>query len=124
MSNQRFDGAGEFLAGKMRRLNRDGVPMATVITWFSDADVYERCKEIFTDGATYHESYDAWLQDALKVERDVRAQGMTVLRAHIDPEQFLAWCNFEGYRPDHHAREKWSDRTVKEWMERQQRSKK
>lgn len=49
-------------------------------------------------------SYEVWLQKATTGEQSLIAQGHTVVRAIIHPEEFRSWCNDKGLEIDSKAR--------------------
>ncbi len=50
------------------------------------------------------QSYDRWLKQAQRVLEKARRDGERPIRAHIDPDQFIAWCEDNGCPPDAMAR--------------------
>lgn len=115
---------GDHVAGKMKSLNTRGLPMAVGITWYTP-ETYARCLEIFEDAADQHDTFDAWLGTATKTEKDVRRQGLRVVRAEIDPDTFPAWCAANGFgKIDHEARTHFANLKAKEWMKEYERRQK
>jgi hypothetical protein len=71
--------------------------------WF-DRESYPRILEIMVDHDLLPQSYDRWLKQAYRVLEKARRDGKKPIRAHIDPDRFLAWCNDNGWLPDSVAR--------------------
>ena len=81
-----------------------GVPVrATGIPWYFRQD-YRRILEIMTDAHLLPPSYDAWRQKAERLERRPQSEGMIVVRAEIDPDEFPRWCAARGLNVDAKAR--------------------
>jgi hypothetical protein len=80
-------------------------PVKTVgIGWY-DRDAYPR---ILEDAETLPDSYDDWARIAKATERTISAEGIKVVRAVIEPDQFKIWCKAEGLRCNVKARMRWS----------------
>lgn len=75
----------------------------TPFPWF-DRESYPRILEIMADPDLLPPSYDRWLKQAQRVLEKARRSGQRPIRAHIDPDRFLAWCTDNGLQPDSLAR--------------------
>lgn len=84
---------------------------AVGIAWYSRQD-YPRILQIMEDGSKLPETYYHWLKSAEVGERQLSKSGMTVFRAHIVPDEFLAWCQRNGLRPNADARMRWGNEFV------------
>ena len=49
-------------------------------------------------------TYDAWLQRAEQVEKQLQRAGLAVARIRIRPVPFAAWCREQNISPDQAAR--------------------
>jgi hypothetical protein len=76
---------------------------AAGISWFREED-YPRILEIMTDSHVLPPTYELWREKAERTERNAKAGGMIVIRAIIDPAEFLTWCAREGLNVDAKAR--------------------
>ena len=119
MAQQEF---GEFIGQKMRDINPNRVPSAVGFVWYR-RETYDRCKAMYLDGAGYQDTFDAWLADAEKAEKQIQAAGQTVVRAYVDPIAFPIWAAKEGFQLDHHARTYFANMKAMEWMVSQERTK-
>lgn len=83
----------------------DGNKMHVVgIGWY-ERDSYERCRQIFDDGDEIPDTFEEWILSATSTESALISQGMTTVRARIDPEEFMMWCSERGFeKVDHSAR--------------------
>jgi hypothetical protein len=88
------------MAGEMR-VSAVGVP------WYKRAD-YKRILEIMADAEKLPLTFDKWQKLAEQLEAAQKRTGMTVVRAHLDPEKFVAWCAANGLDVDSHARNRWA----------------
>lgn len=77
------------------------------IPWYKRAD-YARILEIMADRDKLPETFDKWQSKAEQAERGAKAAGKLTVRAHIDPDNFVAWCAANGVELDSHGRNKWA----------------
>ncbi|MDQ2762110.1 MAG: hypothetical protein M3Y22_01000 [Pseudomonadota bacterium] len=90
-------------------MNSPGTRVSAVgIGWYKRAD-YPRILEVMDDRQVLPETFDKWQRKAENLERDVKAKGMIVIRAHIDPEEFVAWCAARSLNIDAAARMRWGN---------------
>jgi hypothetical protein len=75
----------------------------TPFPWF-DPESYPRILEVMADRDLMPATYDRWLKESLRVLEKARREGQRPIRAHIDPDQFLAWCDDNDWPPDGLAR--------------------
>ena len=69
------------------------------IGWYSRKD-YPRILEIMEDAHVLPPTYELWSKKAEGLERGAAALGAIVVRASIEPEEFVAWCASHGMKPD------------------------
>jgi len=77
------------------------------IAWYARLAT-PRILEVMEDADDLHETYDRWLRNAEAIERQLTKQGLTVVRARIEPGPFVAWCEAEGLPCNAKARSRWS----------------
>jgi hypothetical protein len=75
----------------------------TPFPWF-DRESYPHILAVMADHDLLPQSYDRWLKQAQRVLEKARRDGQKPIRAHIDPDRFLAWCADNGCPPDGMAR--------------------
>jgi hypothetical protein len=65
----------------------------TAIPWFC-REHYPRILEMIParQVTDLPDTFDQWLADAIRVERELQAEGKLVYRANIDPDEFEKWC--------------------------------
>jgi hypothetical protein len=85
--------------GSTEGLRLNGTPFP----WF-DRESYPHVLEVMVDHDLMPQSYDRWLRQAHRVLEKARREGQKPIRAHIDPDRFLAWCASNGWVPDSMAR--------------------
>jgi hypothetical protein len=73
------------------------------IPWYRRED-YARILAVMTDANLLPRTHEQWLRKAEDVERRCKGQGMTVVRAVIDPDTFPDWCRTRGLNVDAKAR--------------------
>lgn len=66
------------------------------IPWYTREN-YDRCLAMFADAQKLPRTFDDWLVRAEEAEKERTDQGMLVLRAVIEPEEFARWCADHGY---------------------------
>ena len=76
------------------------------IAWYKRAD-YPRILDIMTDSHKLPTTFDKWQKLAEDTERTARQRGLTVVRAHIDPENFVAWCARNNLQVGAEGRSRW-----------------
>jgi hypothetical protein len=82
----------------------DGLHLkGTPFPWF-DRESYPHILEVMVDHDLLPQSYDRWLKQAQRVLEKARRDGQKPIRAHVDPDRFLAWCADNGWAPDGMAR--------------------
>ena len=77
------------------------------MVWYYEAD-YEHSRSLMLDRDKLPSSYDEWLAAALRVESAAINIGLTVIRAHITWNSFLAWCLKHKVRPDLNGRSQYA----------------
>jgi len=84
--------------------SREGLRLkGTAFPWF-DRESYPHVLEVMIDRDLLPPSYDRWLQQSQRVLEKARRNGLKPIRAHVDPDRFLAWCADNGLAPDGMAR--------------------
>jgi len=84
------------------------VVRATGIPWYRRED-YRRIREIMTDRDKLHTAHRDWEKAAESLEAHLKGQGHVVVRAVIDPEQFVIWCAARGLNIDAQARSRFAN---------------
>jgi hypothetical protein len=74
------------------------------IAWFKDGPAYRRALAIFTDSGNMPATYEDWKSLVGRQCKEIRRVGNIALRADIDPETFIDWCNRHGSKPDSQGR--------------------
>ena len=75
----------------------------SALPWYSRAD-YPALLRLFKDPDKLPATYDAWLQRAEQVEKQLQKVGLAVARIRICPGPFAAWCRERNISPDQAAR--------------------
>jgi hypothetical protein len=87
------------------RDEKDDRPPAVGVYWIKEAD-YPALLKIFDDGASLPGTWREWLKMAEEMEQGLKAYGHVVLRVHIDPATFPAWCASQGTSPGRDGRKR------------------
>jgi hypothetical protein len=91
----------------------DKPPPAVGAYWIREED-YPALLNIFDDAANMPPTWKEWLKMAEEMEQGLKAYGHVVLRVHIDPATFPAWCAAHGVRPGSAGRRKFVAEAVTE----------
>jgi len=81
---------------------------AVGMAWYCRQD-YRRVLEIMEDADKLPATYDKWLKNAEAGERELKRRGHIVVRAIINPNEFIAWCWTRNLNIDAQARIQWGN---------------
>lgn len=89
----------------MRRqlLKKQSLPMEVGVTWYTQ-EAWARIKAAARDPDRFEATHAQWLAMASKVFADLKAKGVPVVKFHIEPDEFQAWCIVRGKVNDAPAR--------------------
>jgi hypothetical protein len=66
------------------------------IAWYKDELTYRKALAIFTDSRDMPATYEDWQAIVGKQLEELKGAGNIAIRADIDPETFIDWCNARG----------------------------
>jgi hypothetical protein len=78
-------------------------PPVSALPWYARPD-YPVLLKLFSDPDKLPATYDAWLERAERVERQLQKAEFDVVRIRIRPVSFSAWCKERMVSPDQAAR--------------------
>ena len=81
------------------------------IAWYREDD-YERIMTLMADGASFPKTHASWRHKALRMERELKRQGLKPVRVDVYPEAFQRWCARRGTAPDSEARNRFVEMEV------------
>jgi hypothetical protein len=84
---------------------------AVGIAWYRE-EVYERIMELMADGASFPKTHASWRHKAVRMERELKRQGLKPVRVEVDPGSFQQWCARRGAAPDSEARNQFVEMEV------------
>jgi hypothetical protein len=93
--------------------SEDEPPPAIGVYWTSEDD-YPALLRVFADGDRLPRTWGEWLKIAEEMESGLKAYGHVVIRVHIDPSTFPAWCAAHGTSPGREGRKKFVAAAVAE----------
>lgn len=73
------------------------------VAWYKPED-YPRILEVMEDAHLLPPTYEKWKYSAYKLESQAQRQGTVIIRAMIDPDEFVAWCASNNLKVDAQAR--------------------
>lgn len=74
------------------------------IAWYKDEHTYRRALAVFTDSHNMPATYEDWKALVGRQCEEIKRVGNIGIRADIDPETFIDWCNRHGCRADSQGR--------------------
>jgi len=98
------DEFAQFLHKQLIPEHVSSIPHVIGIGWYR-ADTYQKCLAIFEDRADLPNTFEEWLVQAERAERQIQSGGIRAIRVEIDPLSFPRWCRENGFsRIDREAR--------------------
>lgn len=88
-----------FVLDSMHAPELNGTPFP----WF-DRESYPRVLAVMQDHDLMPPTYERWLRQARRVLEKARREGQNPIRAHINPEEFIMWCEANDWPADSVAR--------------------
>jgi hypothetical protein len=85
---------------------RAAAETAIGIAWYPE-EVYDRIMALMADGASFPKTWTSWRQKAVRMERELKRQGLRPMRVEVDPETFQRWCEKQGLPLDSEARNRY-----------------
>jgi len=82
--------------------------LVTPIPWFEES-TYLVARALMDDGESLPRRYSEWRRHIEAREDEVRASGVRVWRAFVDPDAFRFWCDRRGLSYDAASRHRWAD---------------
>ena len=73
------------------------------MVWYREAD-FDQLMAMFIDRAKLHRTFLQWQDSAEQGRKRLLRQGHVVVKAHIDPGTFPAWCAAHGHQLDANGR--------------------
>lgn len=74
------------------------------IAWFKDEETYRRALAIFTDAGNMPATFEEWKALVDRQCQLIKESGNIALRADIDPEAFVSWCDSRGFQANSQGR--------------------
>lgn len=72
------------------------------------------------DGHVLPETYEDWLQKTMQGVHQFESQGVTVIKAEADIDDFRAWCAFSGHKLDAKGRTAFANLKAVDYLRRKQ----
>ena len=73
------------------------------IAWYRE-ESYGQIMELMADGASFPKTHASWRHTAVRMERELKRQGLMPVRVEFDPAAFQHWCARRSTAPDSEAR--------------------
>jgi hypothetical protein len=76
---------------KRRSRGKNSPTMSVAVAWYDDVQ-WAQLKQVAVDADNLDESYEAWLRNAERLERELRQKGIEIRRVDVKVESLIAWC--------------------------------
>jgi hypothetical protein len=86
------------------------------VAWFTDEPTYRKGLEIFADRENMPATFADWKALVERQCQLIKESGNMALRAEIDPEAFVHWCQSRGFQPDARGRTAFANHIVIEYQ--------
>lgn len=86
------------------------------VAWYR-REQWPRLLEISEDREKLEESYDEWLESAVKGLGTFASQGLKAIRVDVDTEELLAWCARRNLPVDGKARAEFTTEKVQKFFQ-------
>ncbi|VVE53157.1 hypothetical protein PCO31111_04869 [Pandoraea communis] len=91
------------------------------LAWYLEQD-YDLLKSLFVDGDRLPATFDKWEKKAEELRKSRLAQGEVVVKAHINPRAFPAWCAAHGKNVDASGRMAYANSVAAEYARNLQKN--
>ncbi len=81
------------------------------IAWYRE-EGYEQIMALMADGASFPKTHASWQYKAVRMERELKRQGLKPVRVNVEPADFQRWCARRGTAPDSEARNQFVEMAV------------
>jgi hypothetical protein len=86
------------------------------IAWYKDEVTYRRALAIFIDSENMPASFEDWKALVGREHELIKGSGNIAIRADIDPETFIAWCESRRLKPNSQGRIAFVNHVVLEYQ--------
>ena len=77
------------------------------IAWY-EPDQWQQLLAVSVDRDKLEETYDEWVQDAERVIRELRRQGVQVVKVRVKIDELVAWCQSQNISVNGEARSQYA----------------
>jgi hypothetical protein len=96
------------MAGKVRKRSDEASSFQPCgIIWYRRTD-YPDVLRVMADAGEMPPTFDDWLEMAEAQRRQLEFLGEVVVKVHVDPRSFVAWCRERGLSPDRRGRNEYA----------------
>lgn len=86
------------------------------VAWFKDERTYREAVDVFTDPGNMPARYEDWKALVRKQCELIKSGGNIAIRADIDPETIVQWCNAHGFKADSQGRTAFANHVALEYQ--------
>ncbi|OPX94646.1 MAG: hypothetical protein A4E62_00095 [Syntrophorhabdus sp. PtaU1.Bin002] len=86
------------------------------IAWYKDGPTYHRALAIFIDSENMPATFEDWKALIGRECEEIKRTGNIAIRADIDPETFIDWCNLHGFHANSQGRTAFVNHVVLEYQ--------
>ncbi len=81
------------------------------VTWYTE-ESWAQVKATATDPECFEASFKKWKAAAVKARSEFLRSGVRAVECQIDPEEFFAWCEQNGYENSSASRSEFVSETL------------
>ena len=75
----------------VKRQSSSQSPTPVGVAWYQP-DQWQKLLAISVDKEKLEETYEEWMQEAERVIKELRRQGLHIVKVEVNIEELVAWC--------------------------------
>ena len=87
----------------VKRQSSSLFPTPVAVAWYQP-DQWQKLLAVSVDKDKLEETYEDWRQEAERVIKELRRQGLHILKVDVNIEELVAWCQKKKIRVNGEAR--------------------
>ena len=91
----------------IKRLSYSPSSTTVGVAWYKP-DQWQKLLAVSVDKDQLEETYDEWLQEAEKAIKELRRQGLHIVKVDVNVEELIAWCRKKKIPVDGKARSRYA----------------
>jgi hypothetical protein len=91
----------------VKRQSHSQAHSAVGVAWY-EPDQWQQLLAVSVDRDKLEETYDQWVQDAERVIKELRRQGLHVVKVKVKIDELVAWCQSQKISVNGEARSQYA----------------